>query len=96
MKKGQAVVVTTELRGVFFGKLSKAITKTPDELKLSEARNCLYWDKSTKGFMGLAAKGPSSQCRIGPAVPTMLIKKITSIAECSDKAVKAWEAEPWR
>lgn len=95
MKKGQAVVVTTEFRGVFFGYLDKAVTTVPAELKLSKCRNVLYWGRRTKGFLGLAANGPSSDCRVGPACPSLLIKKVTSIAECSGNAVKAWESEPW-
>ena len=96
MKKNQAVVVTTEFRGVFFGYLDKALTKIEGDLKLNKCRNAISWDRDTKGFLGLAANGPTANCRIGPASPSLLIKKLTSIAECSDKAAKAWEAEPWK
>ena len=96
MKKGQAVVVTTEFRGVFFGVLEKAMNGVPKEMTLLECRNCVYWDKTTKGFIGLAANGPSRHCRIGPAAPKMLINKITSIIQCSDDAAKAWRLEPWQ
>jgi len=95
MKQDQAVVVTTELRGVFFGYLDSPLTKKPVELKLKQCRNVMYWDQETKGFIGLAANGPTAGCRIGPAAPSVVIYKITSVAECSPKAVKAWEGAPW-
>ena len=95
MKKGQAVVVTTEHRGVFFGLLTKAFTKVPEEIILSEVRNCVYWDRKTHGFIGLASNGPGSGCRVGPAAKSMAIKKVTAVAECSKEAVKRWREEPW-
>ena len=90
-KKERAVVVTTQHRGVFFG-----YAKDVDGaiIKLRGARNCLYWSQDVKGFMGLAATGPSKGCRIGPAVDISL-RDITSVIECTPEATKAWEAAPW-
>jgi hypothetical protein len=91
-EKGQPVLVTTEHRGVFFG-----YTKDPDAevIELTNARLCLHWSADVKGFMGLAANGPSNSCRIGPAVPTIKLRKITAVLDVTTEAVKKWESEPW-
>lgn len=87
----RAVLVTTEHRGVFFGYAEETAGPT---IKLRRARNCLYWGTETKGFLGLAATGPGKTSRVGPAADVEL-RDITCVAECSDEAVKAWEAAPW-
>ncbi len=88
----RAVLVTTAHRGVFFG---YAVETAGSTIKLRAARNCLYWSSDTKGFLGLAAKGPTSDCRIGPAADIEL-RDITCVAECTPAAVQAWEAAPWK
>ena len=87
------VVVTTKHRGVFFGELDK---DNGAVVKLRQARNCVYWEASTHGFLGLAASGPGEGCRIGPAAPSLTVRGVTAVAECSQEAVEAWEAEPWK
>lgn len=89
--KERAVVVTTTHRGVFFG---YATDVDGEIIKLRAARNCVYWSSDIKGFMGLAATGPSKSCKIGPAADISL-RDITSVIECSPEAVQAWEAAPW-
>ena len=86
------VLVTTKHRGVFFGKLKEDKGAT---VILEQARNCVSWDQATRGFLGLATTGPTSGCRIGPAAPELTLYGVTSIATCSDEAVKAWERAPW-
>lgn len=88
---GRAVVVTTLHRGVFFGYADE--TDGPI-IKLRSARNCIYWPSAQKGFLGLAAVGPVSGSRIGPAADLEL-RDITCVAECTDAAVAAWEQAPW-
>lgn len=94
-QKKIAVVVTTENRGVFFGYVVDD-KKLPASIKLSDTRNCIYWSSATRGVLGLAAKGPSKDSRIGPKVPLATLWKITGVFECSPEAVKAWESEPWK
>ena len=86
----KAVLVTTEFRGVFFGyvKNDKAL---PAEITLTKARNCIYWSADCGGFLGLASKGPTSQCKIGTLVDSITLYKITSVTPCSEEAAKAWE-----
>lgn len=88
---GRPVLVTTEFKGVFFGYADAPPAET---MHLKRARLCVYWSSDVRGFMGLAATGPSKHCRIGPAVDITL-HGVTSVAECSEAAVNAWEGEPW-
>lgn len=87
----RAVVVTTQHRGVFFG---YAAETGGDTIKLRAARNCVYWSTDVRGFMGLAASGPTKNCKIGPAADIDL-RNITSVMECTPDAVAAWESAPW-
>lgn len=91
-KKERPVLVTTAHRGVFFGYASETDGTT---IKLRAGRNCIYWPASNKGFAGLAAMGPQSGARVGPAVDIEL-RDITSVAECTPEAVLAWELAPWK
>ena len=91
-KKERAVVVTTSHRGVFFGYAADVDGET---IKLARARNCIYWPAENKGFMGLAAMGPVKGSRVGPAADITL-RDITSVMECTDEAMKAWESAPWK
>jgi hypothetical protein len=85
------VVVTTQHRGVFFG---YATDTDGDIIKLQRARNVVYWSTDVKGFMGLAANGPTSSCKIGPPADIQL-RNITAVLEVTPDAVKRWEAAPW-
>lgn len=91
-KKERAVVVTTSHRGVFFGYASDVDGET---IKLRAGRNCIYWPLENKGFMGLASMGPVNGSRVGPAADITL-RDITSVMECTDDAIKAWESAPWK
>lgn len=90
--KGRPVIVTTAHRGVFFGYTDSTDGET---IALKAARLCVYWSADCKGFMGLAAGGPTASCKIGPAADITL-RNITAVLEVSEQAVKAWEAAPWR
>ena len=89
--KERAVVVTTAHRGVFFG---YATDTSGETIRLRAGRNCIYWSSDIKGFVGLAATGPSTDCRVGPAAD-MELRDITCVLECTPEAVAAWEAAPW-
>ena len=96
MKKSEtnserAVMVTTAHRGVFFG----YATETDGEIvKLKRARLCIYWSGDVRGFMGLAANGPSKSCKIGPPADIDL-RSITAVLGVTPDAVAKWEAAPW-
>jgi hypothetical protein len=91
-KKARPVLVTTAHRGVFFG---YATDTDGDTIALTKARNCIYWSEDVRGFIGLAANGPSAGCRIGPAADITL-RNITSVSEVTPEAVVKWESAPWR
>lgn len=90
-KTGRPVVVTTAHRGVFFGYATKTDGET---IKLRSARLCVYWSSELKGFMGLAADGPSSSCKIGKPADIEL-RNITAVVEVSKEAAAKWESAPW-
>lgn len=82
------VLVTTEYRGVFFG---YADDTSGDVIVLTNARNCIYWPSANGGFGGLASEGPAKGARIGARVDKLELRKITSVAEMTEVATKAWE-----
>jgi hypothetical protein len=96
MSEQKKILVTTEHKGVFAGK------GDPDEIDwdsrhptitLDDCRNCVKWSTDMHGFMGLAAKGPSSSCRIGPAVDGVSLADVTGVYEIEDDAYEKWEEE---
>lgn len=90
--KEVAVLVTTEHRGVFFGYTTDV---QAEPMALRAARNIQYWTRVEKGFLGLANKGPSDGCRVGPPADIPRLEKITCVALCPPEAVQAWEKAPW-
>ena len=91
--KEQAVLVTTEFRGVFFGYMTEGVKD--NSIVLKRAQNCVYWSSDVKGFMGLAATGPSKSCKVGPAVPSITLNKVTAVVEVTDEAAEKWMKAPW-
>ena len=84
------VLVTTEFKGVFFGKV-KNDKRLPEKITLTEAKNCIYWSSDCKGFLGLAAFGPTSGCRIGAEIKEITLWKITSVTPVEKEAVEKWK-----
>ena len=87
------LMVTTAHRGVFFGYGEPSDAPT---IRLERVRMCLYWPETNKGVMGLASEGPLEGARVGPPAPVVLLRDVTATMEVSPKAVKRWEAAPWR
>lgn len=89
------VVVTTDKdkRGVFAGFLAE--DRSPDYVVLHEARMCVYWDKSIRGVVGLAATGPNNGCRISFPATSIKLFGVTSIMTCSEQAKEQWEKNLW-
>ena len=92
--KDIAVLVTTLHRGVFFG-YSDGVVSSDKRIKLSRARNCLYWSADVKGFLGLASSGPTGSCKIGPSVDSLELLDVTSVSTISADATDKWEKHPW-
>jgi hypothetical protein len=91
-QQGVPLVVTTEHKGVFFGYGIPTDKKT---IRLTDARMCVYWSTDVKGVVGLAAKGPTQGCKVGPAAPGITLQSVTSIMEVSPEAEAKWKEEPW-
>ncbi len=85
------VLVTTAHRGVFFGYARQTDGET---ITLERARLCVYWSADVRGFMGLAANGPISGCRIGPPADIEL-RAITSVVTVTPEAAAKWDAFKW-
>jgi hypothetical protein len=95
-KKPETVpLLVTTAKGVFFG-YGYGQPTTAKIIRIARARMCVYWAAECKGVLGLAAAGPTANCKIGPAVPTLTIQDVTAVAECSPEAAKKWEEGPWR
>lgn len=93
-RKRRAVLVTTAHRGVFFGYMASKVKK--EHVTLTRARNVVYFDSATKGFLGLVANGPTTGCRIGPcAVDKSTLFDITGVFTVSAEATKKFEDAPW-
>jgi hypothetical protein len=90
-QRERCVLVTTAHRGVFCGYATETGGET---IKLREARLCLYWSADVKGFMGLAAGGPSAKCRVGPPADIEL-RSITAVLEVTPEAEAKWKTQPW-
>lgn len=96
MKTKVPVLITTDTtkRGVFMGFIDP---KDADKeiLEADEVRMAVSWSADVHGVIGLAANGPSKNCRITPAAKKATIKGVTAVLELSDEALKAWRKEPW-
>jgi len=91
-KNERPVLITTAHRGVFFG---YATDTSGDTVKIKRGRCCVYWTAEVKGFVGLAATGPITGCRIGPPAD-MELRNVTAILECTEESAAAWESGKWK
>ena len=92
--KTRAVLVTTQHRGVFFGMATKT---TGETIELTDVRNILYWPQECKGFLGLAADGPKTGAKLGPAAQRVELRNITSVTDLSEASAKVFAEFPvWR
>jgi len=89
----RAVVVTTEHKGVFFGYVADE-SKLPAQVTLTQARCAVRW-LNGRGFLGLSSVGPQQGSRVSPPTQSLVIYKVTSVADCSTEAVKQWELGLW-
>jgi hypothetical protein len=87
------VLITTANRGVFFGYTTEG--GAPETMTIRRARNVIYWPAANRGFLGLAADGPAHGARIGPQVPGLALRNVTSVSDVTAEAVAKFEAAPW-
>ncbi len=98
MSEPKPYVITTSHRGVFFG----YSTDTPETIvknervSLTKARMCVYWSSDMGGVLGLAARGPSPSCRIGPPA-SLALTAVTSVMSVENpEAVTRWNEAQWK
>lgn len=90
------VLITTDKdkRGVFFGYIDPEQVNA-DPLPVTDVQMCIMWTKEVKGVLGLAATGPTKDCRVSKPVPKGHVKGVTLVLEASEEAEKAWKKMPW-
>jgi len=86
----KAVIVTTQHRGVFYGRLEAGQDENVRTLVLLNCRNAIHWAGS-KGFLGLASFGPEHGSRIGAAADRVRLHDVTSVTDVTDDAATKWE-----
>lgn len=67
-----------------------------ETIEAEEVRMAVYWSTDVKGVVGLAAHGPTKNCKITAAAKKAVLKGVTATLEVSEEAVKAWRKEPWK
>lgn len=87
------LIVTTEHKGVFFGYGTPTSNKT---IRIEQAQMCVYWSADVHGVVGLASKGPTTECRIGPPAPALTLQGVTAVMEISEEAAAKWKKQPWK
>lgn len=97
MKGKVPVLITTDStkRGVFMGFIDPK-DADKETLEALEVRMAVYWHTDVKGVLGLAATGPSKNCRITAAAQKATLKGVTAVVEVTDDALAAWRKEPWK
>ena len=89
----QAIIVTTEHRGLFFG---YPVGPTDGEtITLTSARMVVYWPAECRGALGLASHGALPGSRVSPAVDYLVLRGVTAHYPVSDEAAATFEAAPW-
>jgi hypothetical protein len=87
------VLVTTKVRGVFFGYSDCSLID--DKVILTRLRNCLKWGASVGGVFGLAVTGPNDSCTIGVEIPGRTgLTDVCSVSEVTPEAEQAWLRAP--
>lgn len=92
MADRKAVVVTTSHRGVFFG---YGVPSAAETIRIENARMVVYWSSDVRSVVGLAANGPSTSCKIGPAAPGITLRDVTAVIECTAEAAQKFEDCKW-
>lgn len=96
MKKVPVLITTdSSKRGVFMGFIDPA-DADKEILEAEEVRMAVYWSQDVRGVVGLAATGPTKDCRISKAAKKATLKGVTAVLEISDEALAAWRKEPWK
>jgi hypothetical protein len=87
-------LITTDKRGVFMGYVDPA-TATATVLEAEDIRMCVRWSNEVKGVIGLAATGPTKNCRVTKAAKKGILHGVTACLEITKEAEKNWLQDYW-
>lgn len=84
-------MLTTEHRGVFLAKIDDNADITPKTLtNMKDGRMVIQW-RNGEGLQGMAASGPTAQCKLGPIGDIEVLHDITAVFHVTDlAAAKIW------
>lgn len=87
-------IITTDKRGVFMGYIDPG-QRSDKTVTAKNVRMVVYWSADVKGLFGLAANGPTKNCRVTAPAPGCVLHGVTAVMDITEKAEKAFKAEPW-
>lgn len=90
---GQHVLTATGSRP-WLVTMGRYVAHSDAAITLKDVRCAVYYGVETRGVLGLASRGPSSDSRITGTCPGIKVRW-EMIAEMTPEAVAAWEKEPW-
>lgn len=86
------VIVCTDKKAVIFGYSKRGRPNKRGQIKLKEARMCLYWPTSVGGVFGLGQTGPNAETRISAKLPSIHLEGVTAIFDVTKEAENAWQS----
>lgn len=88
-KTGQAVIITTERRGVFYGRL-QSYDAAKRVAVLDNAIMAIRWG-TTDGLLQLAATGPTDDSKLSAVAPSIRLELCECVIGVSPAAEAAWK-----
>jgi len=88
------VIVCTDKRGVIFGYAKKDCPNKRGQIKLKQARMCLYWPASVGGVFGLGEIGPNADTKVSATLRKVRLEGVTAIFDVTKTAEAAWVDAP--
>jgi len=85
----KAILVTTQHRGVFFGRVEDDQDMNARTMPLKGAKCAIRWE-TTKGIAELAEVGPNANSRIGSPADIEALHDITAVWAVTEQAEQAW------
>ena len=87
------MVILCEPRGIYGGLVEQPTGEMPKTIKAYHVRSCVWY--KGQGSHGLAVDGPNASARITGANPETILNNPKSLHAMTQKALSAWEDEPW-
>ena len=73
-----------------------ALDREAKVVVLREPRCAVYYDRDTRGPLGLAARGPGPGSRISATSPGLILEmSYADLSAATPEAIARWEAQPW-